>query len=411
MNRLHNIRYLFNQFPGTYTLGGCLLIMFIVMLSGFIAGKVFYRHNFENHLEIVSAEADAILALSSSYVSTYSRLLSHRSHEKMPVPAAFRAQAARTFNDTYDSDERFTALMVGMPDRYITTAPTDNQMNTVLADMASRSAEKYSELIDWHGKAVMRTIYPSIATEESCVNCHNTIQNPVTPWVIGDQLGAYVIDRGVQATKNRYLSLAMLTGTLVSLVLLTAYIVFRQQQNLKQQALQLKTITLTDPLTNCLNRRGLKEQERIITSETKGSVAMLALDIDHFKKINDVHGHEAGDQVLIWFAKIVGNQLRNNDVLARTGGEEFVIYLSNVSEEVAEKIAARICNRVASTPVILNNLEIQITVSIGAIHMKSATAQLLESVSRKTDASLYIAKKLGRNRVVWSDEEGLIGDK
>jgi len=169
---------------------GIVLLVTCVLLTSALAGWFFFRHNFNNHLEAVADEADAVLALSSSYVSLYSRLRSESNNTHLPVPAKFRAQAAELSNRDYSGEEHFMAKMVGMPGRHIITPVSDAQMSSTLIGMkTAKSTESVSFKIESDGKHILRTLYPSIASQQSCVDCHNKIQNANTQW----HGGAFVV--------------------------------------------------------------------------------------------------------------------------------------------------------------------------------------------------------------------------
>ena len=126
--------------------------------------------------------------------------------------------------------------------------------------------------------------------------------------------------------------------------------------------------------------------------------SVLLLDIDYFKRINDTHGHEAGDVVLKVFAERLTSQLRALDIAARYGGEEFVILMPGSGLAEAELAAERMRRNVANTPFKLAaDLELPVTVSIGLAQASSGEA--MDSLLRRADAALYEAKTDGRNRV------------
>ena len=163
-----------------------------------------------------------------------------------------------------------------------------------------------------------------------------------------------------------------------------------------------------DTLTGVNNRRFLEQRigEEIDRSQRNDEpLSCLFLDIDHFKSINDNHGHQAGDLVLSLVAGMIKKQLRSNDVLARYGGEEFVALLSNIGEAKAEDIADRIRERAKDLPITYAENDIHVTISIGlseyrpshspAISTKDIAVQLIHSA----DTALYSAKKNGRDRV------------
>lgn len=155
-----------------------------------------------------------------------------------------------------------------------------------------------------------------------------------------------------------------------------------------------------DQLSGLLNRRAFNELavERLKPLLEKDFFAVLMLDIDHFKKINDAWGHAGGDQVLVAFADIASSCLREGDVFGRIGGEEFAMVLPNCSLEEARGIAERIRQTYAATPIdIGEGRSVSSTVSIGGA--VALPPEDLESLLLVADRSLYKAKHLGRDRV------------
>jgi diguanylate cyclase (GGDEF)-like protein len=156
----------------------------------------------------------------------------------------------------------------------------------------------------------------------------------------------------------------------------------------------------TDALTGLSNRRSL---DQLLDAWVGGpqanrrSLALLMLDIDHFKGVNDRHGHAVGDATLKAFAERVRAQLRSDDRCARYGGEEFVVLLPGASQEKALEISERLRSAVAVTPLVAQPL-IANTVSIGVAWM--AEGDDAEALLKRADAALYQAKAGGRNRVV-----------
>ncbi len=160
--------------------------------------------------------------------------------------------------------------------------------------------------------------------------------------------------------------------------------------------IRLEQAALTDPLTGTGNRRWLALR---LPASLPANSAVAHLDLDRFKQINDRFGHTTGDRVLFAFAQCLKEELRSSDLLARTGGEEFVIYLPAVSETEAKTIAQRLCEKVAALQIEQDGVRVPITVSIGLawVH-KVAVAS--EAWLKEADAALYQAKFLGRNQVV-----------
>ncbi|MDE2368338.1 MAG: GGDEF domain-containing protein [Burkholderiales bacterium] len=159
----------------------------------------------------------------------------------------------------------------------------------------------------------------------------------------------------------------------------------------------------TDPLTGRMNRRALDTllARYIQEGRERGArFALLMLDVDHFKRINDEHGHPVGDQALCRIADRIGTQLRSGDSCARYGGEEFVIVLPRVDAEAASDIAERIRAEVASAP-LATRPPLAVTVSIGVAEYRAPMTAA--SLLARADRAVYAAKRGGRNRVVLAD--------
>jgi diguanylate cyclase (GGDEF)-like protein len=163
---------------------------------------------------------------------------------------------------------------------------------------------------------------------------------------------------------------------------------------------QLFESALRDGLTNTFNRRyfldRLHGELRFAVRHTK-PVALLFVDIDHFKKINDTHGHQAGDQVLAGVARVMMTTIRAEDVLARYGGEEFAVICREIDLPGAETLANRLVAAVSQRPFEFGGQQIPVTISVGAAvdHGKSEAQALIAAA----DAAMYEAKRSGRNRV------------
>lgn len=167
---------------------------------------------------------------------------------------------------------------------------------------------------------------------------------------------------------------------------------------------QLRARSLSDDLTGALSRRGLRELgERMVALQTTqpSVLAVLMIDIDFFKDVNDRHGHATGDEVLRHVTNLVRDHLREDALLARYGGEEFSVLLPVRSRPEAQSIAERVREIIELSPFEARHGEIRITVSIGLSFHHSDTT--LESDLARADACLYQAKNSGRNRVVCGD--------
>jgi diguanylate cyclase (GGDEF)-like protein len=164
---------------------------------------------------------------------------------------------------------------------------------------------------------------------------------------------------------------------------------------------ELKQLAITDPGTGVFNRRGFLEALGTALGDrrTGARVALLILDVDNFKDVNDTHGHAAGDRVLQEFSALCARAVREGDILGRLGGEEFALVLNDSGVEGAREIAERI-RRMTQTHVIRLDRgdEIRVTVSIGFAVQQPDEA--LDALMSRADGAMYEAKCLGRNRVV-----------
>jgi two-component system cell cycle response regulator len=162
-------------------------------------------------------------------------------------------------------------------------------------------------------------------------------------------------------------------------------------------------MAVTDALTGLNNRRFMDHHlSMIMAGHLKGgpAVSVLVLDLDYFKKVNDVCGHDAGDEVLKEFARRLGHNVRAIDLPCRMGGEEFVVLMPETDSENAMTIAERVRVRVAADPFVLaDGRALSITVSVG-VATSNGYGDSAEALLKRADAGLYEAKNAGRNQVV-----------
>lgn len=180
---------------------------------------------------------------------------------------------------------------------------------------------------------------------------------------------------------------------------------------------QLANMVLTDPLTGCLNRRGFDNsltRELGRAGRAGSEFALLAIDLDHFKAVNDNYGHIAGDAVLRAVGSLLMTSARAGDVVARVGGEEFAVLLADTGAEGAHLFAGRICERIAAHPFAIGAVqrEVRITMSVGvAVSSMRGAADYGQLLWSRADDALYEAKRAGRNCVrLWSGLTRRSGD-
>jgi diguanylate cyclase (GGDEF)-like protein len=158
-----------------------------------------------------------------------------------------------------------------------------------------------------------------------------------------------------------------------------------------------------DPLTGIWNRRAILDRLATELSRARrdeGTLSVGMLDIDHFKRINDSHGHQVGDEVLVGFCERVRAELRQHDCLGRYGGEEFLVIAAGRGGKDDESLYRRLCAKVAGTRMATSAGELPVTVSIGVAH--GAGSSTVDDLLAAADAALYRAKDAGRNRVVFA---------
>jgi two-component system, cell cycle response regulator len=164
-------------------------------------------------------------------------------------------------------------------------------------------------------------------------------------------------------------------------------------------------IMTTDGLTQVYNRRYLLEvieREFYRASRTERPLSVLMVDVDLFKKINDTHGHLAGDEVLGELCRRISGLLRRDEVLARYGGEEFVLVMSDTPLDEACEAGERLRCAVAEQPFVSGQATINVTVSIGVASTEGRSLVEPTELIEQVDQRLYAAKQAGRNRVMWS---------
>lgn len=159
---------------------------------------------------------------------------------------------------------------------------------------------------------------------------------------------------------------------------------------------RLQKVAQTDTLTGIGNRRWLMS---MLPAQLPVGSAIAQLDLDHFKHINDRFGHAAGDRVLRAAAEALGGELRGSDLLARWGGEEFLVYLPDATAEHAAAVAQRLCRAVQNIRLTEAGEDISVTMSIGMVCVTSGGGSWAEWLAA-ADQALYDAKHAGRNRVV-----------
>ncbi len=179
--------------------------------------------------------------------------------------------------------------------------------------------------------------------------------------------------------------------------------VVHQRNVLMQMGKKFEDQTYHDPLTGVYNRRFLSsylEKLMLWSKRNNAEIGCAMMDIDHFKKINDQFGHEKGDEVIIFFISMLRKVVRPSDVLIRYGGEEFLLVISNATQEMMIAVSERILANFEKEST--GSLGIHVTCSAGvAVWKPNENQSLFAKLIEHADAALYKAKNSGRNRVEW----------
>lgn len=240
--------------------------------------------------------------------------------------------------------------------------------------------------------------------ERSCLSCHED-QGYREGDVRGGISVSFNIDAAEQAIiRNRWLAVLAFVCTGLALFLVLWRLISRLHHRLQEAESLIRELATTDELTALANRRAGQErllEELVRAGRHERTLAVVLLDIDHFKQVNDTHGHDAGDVVLKAVAKAVQTLLRQTDMAARWGGEEFLVVLPETGLAGAKATAERIRQAIASLPVLYGGRALQITVSLGAAELvrNERVEQAADDLLKRADQALYRAKHRGRNRV------------
>lgn len=216
------------------------------------------------------------------------------------------------------------------------------------------------------------------------------------------------LSQGLHEDFGRFSLLLVTMFLIFSFSLLGAYrIICRLVRNMGNLQREMQHHALHDDLTGVLNRRGFFAKTSQI-SPNYVDYTLVLLDLDHFKKVNDVYGHQVGDNVLIHATRRIQRAIRRQDILGRVGGEEFCIYLPNSDLKAGIMVATRIKWELESSALILDDgSQLPVTASLGVASYSEHPEYTLEQIQTLADMRMYKAKERGRNQVCWQGEDTL----
>lgn len=315
----------------------------------------------------------------------------------------------------------------GMAETYFKLA-TDNPFNPdnqadaaesrLLRRMNAGEIGEYRQIEEIDGRRFLYLAVPVERTDRSCLRCHGDPAAAPSELVrvYGDQRGfgermgdirAMISIRAplysFEAKARRTLAVVGAAAflALASIYALISFFLTRldaQQQMIVHKNAQLEHLSATDPLTGAYNRRGLmlRLEEEIARAQRFGfELCLILFDVDHFKRINDSHGHHAGDEALAKLAAVVSAAIRGSDVFGRWGGEEFIVVVPQEGLVSATRIAEKLRLAVAAAPLVSG---VPLTISIGVSQYRDG--ETASDVIARADRALYAAKAAGRDRTV-----------
>jgi two-component system, cell cycle response regulator len=174
------------------------------------------------------------------------------------------------------------------------------------------------------------------------------------------------------------------------------------QREIEVKNAMLQELALSDPLTSLPNRRAIQEwAERQLSGAARYGFSFWVglADLDHFKTVNDTHGHDAGDTVLKAFSQILKAKSRRSDICGRIGGEEFLFILTHATKEDAKRVIESVRTELEATKFNFNGNSLSVTASFGLVGFAGTRAPEFSRLVAQADLALYRAKRLGRNRV------------
>jgi diguanylate cyclase (GGDEF)-like protein len=342
----------------------------------------------KEHLLVKSAAGEESLQVTAASVPTLNRDL---------------GMFFRQFNilkiKIFDSNARI--LYSNDPSIIGKSDPENLRLKNTLAGNNDSKVEKKEKILDFHG------------TEKFSVDVVETYV-PVRD-SRGAVIGSFELYQDVTHYKRAVWKMVGISALMLSLILFwvftISFIVLRKEAvQLKQIQEVLNTHATTDFLTGVCNRRQLllrcdeelslfrrlKKEQRL-----ESCIGFIMVDIDHFKRINDIHGHEAGDAVISDLAQRLKENIRHHDIIGRYGGEEFLVIVPHADQEQLRNVAERLWRSVREAAFDCRGQKINVTISLGVAATREAEDSY-EEIIRRADDALYRSKNAGRDRITYA---------
>jgi diguanylate cyclase (GGDEF)-like protein len=285
---------------------------------------------------------------------------------------------------------------------------SEKQYSLVFAKSGRETLELFAEhhpalvIVDW--------IMPDLTGIEICQSIRSRSQVSYTYIILltGKSEKDSVVE-GLAAGADDYLTKPFHREELIARVGVGLRIVGLQRE-IEAKNLLLEELALTDSLTSLPNRRAIEDwATRQLSAAARYSFSFwVALaDLDHFKTVNDTHGHDAGDTVLKAFSEILKSKSRHSDICGRIGGEEFLLILTHATEENAKIVIDRVRAELEATQFNFDGNSLKVTASFGLAGFVGTHAPDFNRLVAQADAALYSAKRQGRNRLEMAEVQTL----
>lgn len=266
---------------------------------------------------------------------------------------------------------------------------------------------------------ITQILYKALPAEKAC-KLLNDLLSTLENWIQNSKQRQEKLDAGLNNLNKLDLPQAV-SDTLFNEVLPNVNSIVNDTQHLEKEVVRTSeevrllkeelerttTIAKTDELTNIPNRRGFNEIIKTLSQnaqEQQASFAIILLDLDHFKQVNDTFGHLIGDSVLRYIAKLLHKETKGQDSIARFGGEEFVVLLPDTQYDAAIRVANNIRTKINARPLQIKTNQQTLSLSISAGVAMYQMGEDLDKLFHRVDQCLYKAKTSGRNRVCGESE-------
>lgn len=324
----------------------------------------------------------------------------------MKNPALMTREISVFAEKAQDFRYHITSLRPLNPDNYA------NDFETAALLSFESGVKESFETIEKNGRTVFQYMAP-LFVEASCLKCHAKQGYKKGEVRGGISVALDVTDIYTQMRANTLIASGLTAAISLSLLSMIWFLVSRLARRLTTAYETIEVMSITDELTRLHNRRHFEtrlEEEISRSLRYNSPISLMILDIDHFKKVNDNYGHQAGDWVLTQFAALLKDNVRKADVPARWGGEEFAVILTESTVSQARMAAEKVRRNVESSEFnIPDGRSIPVTVSVGVASLDMISGDEVgneaDVLVKTADDALYRAKQEGRNRTVVASDQ------